>query len=95
MIHHVVERVRRVPEIGEVVVATSTLEQEHPLVEFLEGKGVAVFRGPERDVLERYYLASRAYDAYVIVRITADCPLISPTVSSAVVRAFLECGDCD
>lgn len=95
MIHHVVERVRWVPELDEVVVATSTLEQEQPLVEYLQAMGVPVFRGSEHDVLERYYLAAQAYDADVIIRITADCPLISSRVTSGVVRAFLACNDCD
>jgi len=95
MIHHVVERVGRVPEIDEVIVATSTLERERPLVEYLEGIGIPVFRGSEQDVLERYYLAARAYGADVVVRVTADCPLLSPRVSSEVVRTFLACEDCD
>ncbi|XOB98440.1 cytidylyltransferase domain-containing protein [Deinococcota bacterium DY0809b] len=95
MIHHVVERVRRVPELDEVVVATSTLEQEQPLVECLHEMGVPVFRGSEQDVLERYYLAAKDFYADAVVRITADCPLISPRVTSAVVRAFLACNGCD
>lgn len=89
MIHHVVERVGRVPEIDEVIVATSALERERPLVEYLEGIGIPVFRGSEQDVLERYYFAARNYNADIVVRITADCPLLSPAITSRTIRVFL------
>lgn len=95
MIYHVIERVSRVPEIDEVVVATSTQEHESLLVNYVKSIGVPIFRGPEEDVLERYYLAARAYRSDIVVRITADCPLISPRVSSEVVRTFLACRSCD
>jgi spore coat polysaccharide biosynthesis protein SpsF (cytidylyltransferase family) len=41
--------------------------------------------GPEDDVLARYYIAAQRYQADVIVRVTGDCPLISPDTINAVV----------
>jgi spore coat polysaccharide biosynthesis protein SpsF len=46
--------------------------------------------GPEADVLARYVIAAKAVQADVIVRVTADCPLISPEVCGEVLAAFLE-----
>ena len=43
-------------------------------------RGYAVYRGSMYDVLDRYYQAARLYAADVIVRITADCPVIDPDV---------------
>jgi spore coat polysaccharide biosynthesis protein SpsF len=40
------------------------------------------------DVLDRYYQAARRYQADVIVRITADCPVIDPDVIDETVRAL-------
>lgn len=45
---------------------------------------VLVTRGPERDVLKRYVMAAEDVDADIIMRVTADCPLIDPEVCSEV-----------
>ena len=91
MIYHVVERVRRIPGVDKDVVATSTSQREAPLVDYVRSElDVAVVRGPEDDVLRRYLLAASEYRADPIMRITGDCPLISPKVSGLVLRAYLE-----
>lgn len=50
--------------------------------------GVPVHYGPEDDVLERYYLAAKAYDLDIIVRITGDCPLIPPDIIRLVINEY-------
>lgn len=49
-----------------------------------------VVRGSEHDVLARYELAARAVKADIIMRITADCPLIDPVVCGQVLSLFHE-----
>jgi spore coat polysaccharide biosynthesis protein SpsF len=94
MIHRVVERTRRVTCIDEVVVATSVLPEEAPLVAACSAIGVRVIRGSPGDVLSRYALAASEASADIVVRITSDCPLISPMVTARVVESYLA-GGCD
>jgi len=82
------ERVRRAATIDEVVVATTTNATDDPVAEVVAAHGARVFRGDEHDVLGRYLGAAREVDAGVVVRITADCPLIDPGVVDRVVGAL-------
>lgn len=94
MLDRVLERVARARRIDRVVVATTTEARDDRLVEHCRRRGHHVFRGSEDDVLDRYHGAAQAAEAATVVRITSDCPLISPSVSDQVVAAFAE-GGCD
>ena len=83
-------RLGRAARLDEVVVATSDLPQDDAVAELAGAEGVRVVRGDERDVLARMLGAARAARADVVVRITADCPLIDPAVVDLVVAALLD-----
>ncbi|MEA3349765.1 MAG: glycosyltransferase family protein [Chloroflexota bacterium] len=88
MLAWVVERTRRAGQIDAVVVATTTNPSDDPIAEFCAAQGYAHTRGDVYDVLDRYYQAARQFDADVIVRITADCPLIDPQLIDKTVLAL-------
>jgi spore coat polysaccharide biosynthesis protein SpsF (cytidylyltransferase family) len=73
------------------VVATPTTDPaDDAVVALVEDLDVKVSRGPMNDVLTRFLLAAREHSADVVVRITADCPLIDPAILDAVVCARAE-----
>lgn len=89
-IQHVIDRAKLIPGISKVIVATPTSPSDDSLVQFCDSMEVPVFRGSENDVLDRYYQAALLHQADVVVRITADCPLIDPIESGKVVKKFFE-----
>jgi len=80
MLVRVIERARRARGIRQVAVATTTDASDDPIQALCEQRGIFCCRGSAYDVLDRYYQASRQLQAQVIVRLTADCPLIDPQV---------------
>ncbi len=94
MLARVVERIRRAQTIDEVVVATSVGSEDDPIEKFCASIDVPCERGSRDDVLSRFHAAAIARGADVVVRLTADCPLLDPEVIDLVVKRFQQ-GDCD
>jgi spore coat polysaccharide biosynthesis protein SpsF len=90
MLAWVVSRTRRSSTIDEVVVATTDSPADDAIVAECTALGVAVFRGSENDVLDRYHRTAEAFDSDTVVRITSDCPLMDPEVVDRVVAAFTD-----
>jgi spore coat polysaccharide biosynthesis protein SpsF len=84
----VVRAAQAATQIDTVIVATSTLAGDDVVADLAESLGVPVVRGSEDDVLSRYVAALDAYPADAIVRLTADCPLLDPTLIDAVAGAW-------
>jgi spore coat polysaccharide biosynthesis protein SpsF len=95
MLARVVERLRRATRLDEVVVATTVEPADEAVAQLCQARGWPCFRGSQDDVLDRFYRAGREHGADVIVRVTADCPLIEPAVVDRVVQAYLDAKDAD
>ena len=89
MLERVVNRVRRSKTVSNVVIATTIQPGDDTIVDLCESHGWKYFRGSETDVLDRYYQAASTFKADIVVRITADCPLIEPEIIDTVVNEFL------
>jgi spore coat polysaccharide biosynthesis protein SpsF len=85
VLRHVTTRVAQARTVDQVVVATSIQPGDDPIAVWCRAEGVTCVRGPEGDVLARYALAAEATGADFVVRVTADCPLLSPGVVDLVV----------
>ena len=53
-------------------------------------RSIKVFRGSEKNVLNRYFKASQYYKSDIIVRITGDCPLVDHELVDTMLKKFLK-----
>ena len=88
MLYWVVNRAGAAKLVDQVIVATSVERRDDAVEELCLAEGWGVFRGSEHDVLDRYHAAAAACGAEVVVRVTADCPLIDPRVIDSVIEAY-------
>ena len=85
-----VERLRRVGRVDQIVIATTINPTDDGVAELGAKLGVGVFRGSEDDVLGRVSGALRAHGADICVEITGDCPLVDPAIIDEALDAFAE-----
>jgi spore coat polysaccharide biosynthesis protein SpsF len=90
MLWHVINRVKHAKRLDDIVIATTALNEDKQILELASEIRVKSYAGSEDDVLDRYYQAAIIYKADVIVRITADCPLIDPTVIDRAIEFYLD-----
>jgi len=93
MLQRVFVRTSRASTVTETIFATTTDPSDDPVAEYCDFSGIPFTRGSLYDVLDRYYQTAKQAKADVVVRITADCPVIDPGLIDDVVNTLLETGD--
>lgn len=86
---HMIRRIKRCKYINEIVIATTTKEEDDIVERLARQEHIKVFRGSELDVLDRYYNAAKSSKADIIVRVTSDDPLIDFEVVDKVIKNIL------
>ncbi len=87
LIRQVIDRVAEAVPRSQIVLVTSADPTDDPLACYVESLGVAVFRGPLANVLERFQRCAAAYPADWVIRISGDSPLMSSAVIRRVIAA--------
>ncbi len=96
---HIIHRLRKCRNVDVIAIATSEKATDDPVVEFARTENVIAIRGPEENVLQRYFLAAAQIDPDVIVRVTGDAPLVDPGLIDELVGTLIRedadycCGD--
>mgnify|MGYP003967098265 FL=1 len=90
ILEHIIIRLKQVPEIDQIQLATTDAKTEAPLIEIAKKHKVAVFQGSEEDVLKRFIQAGKAIEAQHIVRICGDNPLTDIPLLRSLITAHLE-----
>lgn len=92
VLEQVVSRVQAARRIDDIAVVTTVAVEDLKIVGLCSRNGIRVLCGSENDVLDRYYQAARLLGAGHVVRITADCPVMDPSVIDQVITAYFDCG---
>lgn len=71
-----IKRVKLTHLVDQIIVATTDSPDDDVIEALADECEVACFRGPTDDVLLRYWLCAQEHKPDIIVRLTADCPLI-------------------
>jgi glutamate-1-semialdehyde 2,1-aminomutase len=90
VIDWVVQAARKIVGVDMVVVATSDEVSDDPIADWCRGSAVVCVRGSRSDVLDRFRAAAEHTNADIVLRLTADCPLLDPRLCGEVL-ALLRC----
>lgn len=80
------------PYVDDVVLATSTLDEDAVLGEHTLGGRVKFWQGDPEDVIDRYLGACDAYNIDVVVRLTGDSPVVSPEIGKIILESHFREG---
>jgi spore coat polysaccharide biosynthesis protein SpsF len=86
---YVIARLSQAKLVNHIVVATSVNHADNAIAYFCRDNRIHCLRGDEHNVLARYaYVASQCH-ADIIIRITADCPLVDYQLLDKMLAQFL------
>ena len=78
MIIHMLDRLKLAHHPEDIIICTSGVAQDDPLVEIAAQEGVKCFRGDPDDVLQRLTDAAEENNVDVVINCTADNPFVDP-----------------
>jgi spore coat polysaccharide biosynthesis protein SpsF len=84
-----VERLKNVSSINNIIIATTTNIDDNPVEELANNLGIACYRGSEENVLSRVLEAAQKFKTDIIVQTTGDCPLIDSDIVENVIQTYL------
>jgi len=84
------ERLKNAYPYFPIVLATTTNPNDSPLVELANRIEVAVYRGSETNVLQRFIAAATEYHIQTIIRVCSDNPFLDTELLSNLIRIYRE-----
>ena len=90
LIEILILRLKKAKKINKIVIASTNKKSDNILEKIAKKKKINFFRGPNDDVLKRYYLCAKKFNADIVIRITSDCPLIDTRLLDRMIKKFSE-----
>ena len=86
VLEQVIKRCKNADNLDEIIIATTSKENDNVLEKITKFDGIRIFRGNEYNVLERFYYAAKIYKLNLIIRVTGDNPCIDSSLISTVLE---------
>lgn len=88
VLDYVIQQLKHCKNIEKIIIATTSLKEDDVIETFAKNNNILYFRGNSLDVLDRYYQCAKLHNLTIIIRITADNPLIDPNIVEKVLAEF-------
>ena len=88
-LEHTIERLKKVRELNNIIVATTINQQDSEIENLCIKKNIDCFRGSEENVLNRVLNAAKKFNVDIIVEITGDSIFIDHKIISESIDEFL------
>ena len=72
VLDYVVKQLKFSKSIENLIIATTTLEQDDVIVKYAKKNNLEYFRGESLDVLDRYYQCAKEFSLETVIRMTSD-----------------------
>lgn len=92
MIVHLLDRLKLAQRPDEIIICTSPIAQDDPLIDIAQQEGVQYYRGHPDDVLLRLTHAADQFGIETVISCTADNPFVDPEYIDHLVDFHLEHG---
>lgn len=90
LLRHTVDAIRKCKSLHSVVVATSQDSSDTPIAAYCGLEDIPCVRGPLDDVAGRFLTVLDKYPWDAFVRVSADSPLLLPSLVDQAVRLYLD-----
>jgi len=90
MLVHMLDRLKLAHHPEEIIICTSPVPQDDPLIEIARQEGIQSYRGHPDDVLLRITRAAEQFEVDTVVSCTADNPFVDPEYIDRLVEFHLK-----
>ncbi len=84
-----IKRLENTNYVSDLIFAIPDNKDNDKLFKFLKNKKCKIYRGSEKNVLERYYKAAKENKSDIIIRITGDCPFVDRRLVEGLIKKYI------
>ena len=89
MLYYMLKQIKKSSFYDKIIITTSKKKENNPIRNFCKKRKIICFSGSENNLVNRYYLSAKENNIDIIVRVTADCPLIDPKIIDESIKKFV------